>query len=85
MIKMMAKIIERIFHRKELRKLRLMREKFLSGDEVHLSQLEKKMIFDALYTPEFKNKVQSPSTKYLVRQIYLNLKTKIAASIKEMG
>ena len=82
----MAKgLIERIFHRKELERLRLMREKFLSGDEVHLSQLEKKMIFDALCSPEFKRKVQSPATKYLVRQIYHNLKTKIAASIKEMG
>ena len=82
---MMGKMIERIFHRKELHKLRLMREKFLSGDVVHLSQIEKKMIFDALYSPDFKSKVQSPTTKYLVRQIYQNLKVKIAASIKEMG
>jgi hypothetical protein len=81
---MIRNILERIFHRSELERLRLLNG-LLKGKEVPLSQFERKMIFDALCFPGYKQKVYTPSTKRFIREIYRNLKAKIAASIKEMG
>jgi hypothetical protein len=81
----MSKILERIFHRRELKALRSKYENFLRGQMIPLTQVERKMVFDALCAREYKQKVQSPATHRFIRICYSNLKAKIASSIKEMG
>ena len=51
--------------------------------KVPLTALEKKMVLNALDTPQFKGKVHDPKTKHVIRQIYGKLVEKIKESIKE--
>lgn len=51
--------------------------------KVALTSREKRMILNALEMPHYQSLVQNPKTKFLIREIYRNLKEKIKASIKE--
>jgi len=82
---MLRNFLERVFHSQELKRLRAQRKSLLNGNPVYLTVFEKKMIFDALCAPGYRDKVEMPATKHFIREIYRILKAKIAASIKEMG
>jgi hypothetical protein len=71
---MNLKILEIIFHRKELKDLRAK----VSKDALILSSSERLFILDALRDPHYIEKVQNPKTKYFIRQSYKNLVLKIA-------
>lgn len=51
--------------------------------KVALTALEKKMIFNALDSSQYKARIQDPKTKFFIRLIYRKLKEKIKESIKE--
>ena len=51
--------------------------------KVALTALEKKMILNALDSPQYKARVQDPKTKFIIREIYRKLKEKIKGSIKK--
>lgn len=48
---------------------------------IMLSSLEKKMILNALNMEVYKNAIQDPATKYVIRETYVLLKKKIKESI----
>lgn len=50
--------------------------------KVALTALEKQMILNALDVPQYKGRVYDPKTKYIIREIYKELKEKIKESIK---
>lgn len=52
-------------------------------EKVKLTLPEKRIILDALESPQYKARVQEPQTKRFIRIIYNTLKTKIKESIKE--
>lgn len=51
--------------------------------KVPLTALEKNMILDALDSPQYKARVEDPNTKFVIREIYRELKKKVKESIKE--
>ena len=51
--------------------------------KVALTLPEKRIILNALESPQYKARVQEPKTKRFIRIIYNTLKEKIKASIKE--
>jgi hypothetical protein len=81
---------EKIFHRKEVRLLRL-RVKFLDKliksleekDYMILNRLEKLMIISALKAKEFRAEVELPATQAGIRKIYRELKEKFENEIKK--
>ena len=50
-------------------------------DKIVLSELEKKMILNALSMPGYKDWIDSPTTMHYVRKAYRNLKEKIKESV----
>jgi hypothetical protein len=75
---MNLKLLEIIFHKKELKELRERFQEYEHKDILVLSSSERLLILDALRDPAYIQKVQSPKTKYQIRQIYKNLVLKIA-------
>lgn len=78
-------IIERIFHKKEVKALRQQNkdlketnDQLLSGDSVNLTSRERQIILDALIHPAYEEKISNPKTPYEVRQAYKRAKEKIA-------
>ena len=51
--------------------------------KVALTGFEKQMILNALDAPHYKEVVETPKTKFFIREIYKKLKEKIKESIKE--
>lgn len=81
---------EKIFRRKELRASQLNasflkdRVKLLtSGDSVILDEHERNMILSAIEYVPFREAVELPETKAMVRKIYRKLREKIQLSIKK--
>lgn len=50
--------------------------------KVALTSQEKKMILNALDSPQYKAKIEDPKTKFFTRKIYSELKERIKESIK---
>jgi hypothetical protein len=75
---MNLRLLEIIFHRKELKELRERFQEYEHKDILVLSLSEKILILDALRDPHYIEKVQNPKTKYFIRQSYKNLVLKIA-------
>lgn len=71
-------LLEIIFRRKELKRLRDRFKEYEYKNILALSSSEKILILDALRDPGYIQKVQNPKTKYQIRQIYKNLVLKIA-------
>jgi len=51
--------------------------------KIALTSFEKQMILNALGMPHYKARLQDPKTKFFIREMYQNLRTKIKSSIKE--
>ncbi len=65
-----------------------LRLKGIEMDEVNkekfiLSELDRKIILNALKMPEYKKAIDEPETRYQVRKAYMMLKEKIRVSLKD--
>ena len=46
--------------------------------KIELNSKERQILLDALISPEYLDKVRQPQTPFFIRELYKNLKTKIA-------
>lgn len=83
------KLWERIFRRKELRRLRTRARQLDSllvamqkADYMILNRLEKALLFTALCSDGLKGKVQEPQTKHIYRKTYALLKERIKKELR---
>jgi len=83
-------LIERIFRRKRLayleaqnRLLLDMNENLVTGDSVQLTLKERQLILTAIEDPHFKERVEIPQTKKIVRKVRNSVREKFRASLKE--
>ena len=77
-------LFEIVFRRNELRTLREKVQEHESGDKFVLSSNERLLILDALCNDYYKAKVENPKTKYYIRQLYKNIKIRLAKKEVEM-
>ena len=89
---MLKKLLEKIFHRQELKKLREDNKQLIHDNQVFIEMLkgenlpfnifEKKMMLDCLVSPGYKEKVSNPATKRFIRNVYRTLKAKLVEAAR---